>query len=279
MSSFNATSFYPTDAIVGRLDLTADANYDIMVSGISFGTDGDVFAWEGDGTYIGSFPGGYPLIVDMAVGNFDGDALDDMVMAFDVGWLMSWEMGTSFYVGIINNTIDSVEIVDLVGMGTFDEIAVNVREEGIVVYDSLAFTEIWRFVAPTTLPKEFVFDDINGDGTVDVALSCYDRVALFDIARDELIAVYDAEGWVQGMQIGEFDDIGALDVLFYSGTETYCITDGTVPPIPPFAASALDPLALFVGAVVLGSVVVAIPVSYGIGLPLWIKRKKRLLET
>jgi hypothetical protein len=278
MSSFNATSFYPTDAVVGRLDVTADAAFDIMVSGISFGADGDVFSWEGDGTYIGSFPGGYPLIVDMAVGNFDGDAQDDMVMAFDVGWLMSWEIGTSFYVGMINNTIDSIGIVDLVGMGTFDEIAVNVREEGVVVYDSLAFTEIWRFTAPTVVPKEFMFEDIDGDGTIDLALSCYNRVALYDIARDEIFGVYTADGLVLEMKIGNFDDLAPLDVLFYSGTETFCITDGTVPPIPPFSATGLDPLAMLVGVVVVGSVIVAIPVSYGIGLPLWIRRKRRLLE-
>jgi hypothetical protein len=211
--------------------------------------------------------GGYPLIVDMAVGNFDGDAQDDMVMAFDVGWLMSWEIGTSFYIGMMNNTIDGIDIVDLVGMGTYDEIAVNVREEGVVVYDSLAFTEIWRFTAPTVVPKEFMFEDIDGDGAIDLALSCYDRVALYDIARDELFGVYQANGWVQELKIGNFDDLAPLDVLFYSGTETFCITDGTVPPIPPFAATGLDPLAMLLGVVVVGSVIVAIPVSYGIGLP------------
>jgi hypothetical protein len=277
MSSFNATSFFPTDAVVGRLDVTADAAFDIMVSGISFGADGDVFAWEGDGTYIGSFPGGYPLIVDMAVGNFDGDAQDDLAIAFDIGWLMSWEVGTSFYVGMINNTIDSISTVDLVGLTT-DEIAVNVREEGIIVYNSLTFTEAWRFDAPTTIPKEYVFEDIDGDGSLDIAVSCYNRIALYDRSHKELFGVYASNGWVQELKLGNFDDIGSLDILFYSGTETFCITDGTVPPIPPFAATELDPLAMLVGVVVVGSVIVAIPASYGIGLPLWVKRKRRLLE-
>jgi hypothetical protein len=278
MSSFNATSFYPTEVDVGRLDPTADLVYDIMVSGISFGTDGDVHVWEGDGTHGGSFPGGFPMIVETQIGNFDGDAQDDIVIGFENGWLMSWEIGTSFYVGMINNTIDSIGIVDIVGFGTFDEIAVNVREEGIVVYDSQAFIEVWRYVAPTMVPKDFVFDDIDGDGTLDLALSCYDRVALYDRARKELFGVYTAAGWVQDLKIGNFDDLSSLDVLFYTGVETFCITDGTVPPPPPFVATTLDPLAFLVGVVVVGSFVVAIPVSYGIGLPLWIKRKRRLLE-
>jgi hypothetical protein len=176
----------------------------------------------------------------------------------------------------MNGTIDEVVPVNL-NMAGNDEFAVNVREVGVIVYDA-GFVEQWRFDAPTTLPKNIAFEDIDNDGGMDFALAYNDRVAVYDRSSGELFGVYIATGPLRGISIGNYDDVGTLDVISYARRTVYCISDGTTPPAPQLAESGMSQLNAFVSMVVIGPVLVAIPVGYGIALPLWVRRKRKQLD-
>jgi hypothetical protein len=102
-------------------------------------------------------------VVDIATGDLNGGGRDDLITAFNNRIVWSWEPWVGFLGGaIMNGTIDEVQSVNINMAGT-DEIAVNIREVGIIVYDD-AFTELWRFTAPTVSPKSIAFEDFNNDG-------------------------------------------------------------------------------------------------------------------
>ena len=122
--------------------------------------------------------------------------------------------GPLFWIVDMNGTIDECAIVNIDSSGP-DEVAINIREQGIVVYEGTSFTEKWRYTAPTATPKKIYFDDIDGDGVIDMTLLCHDRIAFYDRTHEALFGVYYAPGSLGYLRTGNFDDTGTLDFMFY----------------------------------------------------------------
>jgi hypothetical protein len=277
VSGFNGSLFVPTHVLVGNFDAGIDGNLELMAAGVTGGTDGDLHIWQGDGTHIGSFAAGYPLIADIQTANIGATSRTDVIIGWDDGWVFSWEPnGPIFWTMPMDNTIDAVYAVDLLG-GNEHEIVVNLREVGLVAYDGQVFTEVWRHDAPTAMPKDVVFDDITGDGSMDFALHIYDRIAVYEMSSAEPYGVYHSPTPFSEILVGNFDDQGPLDLAFFRGNTVYAITEGmALPPPPPLAAGMSQQLAM-VTIVVAGSILLVFPVAYFGGLALWARRRRRLL--
>jgi hypothetical protein len=270
VSSFNATSFWPTMVEVGYL--MGNPNEDLALFGISFGTDGDMLMWQGDGTYIGSLPPGFAFVVDTDIGDFDGDADADLAIAWEDGVVWSYEPSTSFHwIMDMNNTVDSVEVVNI-DMAGLDEIAISVRETGIIVVEGAAFVEKWSYMLPTTAPKHVYFDDFDNDGVMDMTLLIHDRIAVYDRNNEEMFGVFIPDGAPDYIRVGNIDGSGPLDVLFFVGATVYTVTDHTTPPPLPALAEvdgSIDPMSL---AMMLG----VPPLFFLVAIPLFMRRRRRV---
>ncbi len=276
LTAFNATSFYPTQVTVGRY--TADTDDDLCVVGIAFASYGDLFIWEGDGNLMGSLPGTPPLIVDIQTGNFNGDSIEDLAVAWENGWVWSWDPLTGILWEVdMNNTVDGVSVANI-DLSPTDEIIINVREEGFIVSDGSTYTEILTYAAPTTIAKKVELRDVDTDGQLDYVLLVYNKLAIVDMITEEVLGAYDLPWDVDLIRVGNFDDQGKLDLMYYYKGTVYCLTDGTLPPVPPPMLSNLDSLLVTIRTAVTFSLAILALIAYLAGFAAWAKRKRRLLE-
>lgn len=66
--------------------------------------------------------------------------------------------------------------------------------------------------------------------------------------------------------------------MYYYGGTVYCLTDGTLPPVPPPMLSNLDSLLVTIRTAVAFSLAIVALIAYLGGLAGWAKRKRRLIE-
>jgi hypothetical protein len=272
-SSFNATSFYPTRAVVSNLQ--GDPTLELLVAGVSSGTNGDVFVWQGDGAYVGSLPAGYPLIVDVQTGNFDGDAYGDLALAFEDGVVWAWELFSApFWQVNMNATVSSLVVANMDSTPT-DEIVVNTNEEGIIVCDGPAFGEKWRYNALTTVPKKVAVADMEGDGVKDIVIMLEDHIGVIQYVTGDVIGAYTMTHSPLSIHVGNFDNAAPLDLMYYYAGKVYCITDHTTPPLPiPDAGPLVAGSSLLETAIVSG--IVALPlVGVVVSVPMYMRRRRQ----
>lgn len=276
-SSVDATNLWPTKALVGDFAGPVGGQDDISVVGIS-GNAGSHWIWEGDGTYNWSYTYAAGVFInDIATGNFNGGGRDDFATAFSNTVIWSWEPWLGLiWGGVSGVTTDSVTAVNL-DMAGNDEIALNFREIGIGVYLGTSLTLVWGYNAQTADVKQVHFNDIDGNGVMDMVLHLYDRVVIVDTGTRDVLAAYQAEDEISYVRIGNFDETGPLDLMVFVDSTIYCITNGAVtPPLLPLARTLL--MATTYYAMVSGAILITIPSIIGAGILLSSRNKKQKLR-
>ena len=106
----------------------------------------------------------------------------------------------------------------------------------------------------------------------------YNKLAIVDMVTEEVLGAYDLPWDVDLIRVGNFDDQGNLDLMYYYKGTVYCLTDGTVPPVLPPMLLNLDSLLVTIRTAVTFSLATVAFIAYLAGFAAWVKRKRRLLE-
>ncbi len=272
VSSFNATSFYPIGAVTGQW--VGDASLELGVVGITNGAEGDLWAWQGDGTVVGSFLPGLPLIVDVIVGDFDGDAWGDMAVAFADSRVLSFEVGAGIFWDVyMNATVRSLIAADFVNDARA-EILVNTDESGIIVSDGKVFSVIWRYDALTTVEKRVLVTDINAVGMKDLVLMLEDHIAVIEFGTGRVLGAYVAWTSPQYIGVGNFDNHASLDLIYYYRNTVITVTDHTSPP-PPMSGTSGQAIIGSIVTVAVASVVSLPFVVIALSVPMFFRARRR----
>ncbi|MFX1272785.1 MAG: hypothetical protein ACFFAX_13950, partial [Promethearchaeota archaeon] len=288
VSSVDADDFYPIKAVSGHFNNTFDTDEDIAAIGLTSDGRGSTWIWHGDGVWDWNSTNVAGItVVDIATGNLDNANEQDLISVYRydipnfgvydavLAW-EPWNVTGAFWAKLFNTKVHGVKAVNF-DFTSPDEVAVNVEGEGIIVYAGSHDAELWRYNCPSALPNFFSFDDIDGDGDMDMAVLMDTRIALIDCSSSEPFAVYYGEYSMSSLAVGNFDDQDGFDLITYSGRTVYCLTDGT---IPPFAAALEN---LFAEAILEATIlvcIISIPLIFAFSPPVRLvlaKRKRKEL--
>ncbi len=273
VSADNATSFYPTGTLVGQW--SGDSSLELGVVGITAGTEGDMWLWQGNGDLLGSLPSGLPLIVDVVTGDFDGATFDDMAVAFVDGRVTSFQVfGIDFWTVYVNATVRSLVAANVVGDAR-NEIIVNTDETGIIVTDAQVFDVKWQYNALTTVGKKLVVADVDQNGVKDLVLMLKDHIAIVEYGSGNVIGAYVAWSSPQTIYVGNFDDSTRLGLMYFSNKTVYAITDHTFPPPQPGSSGELA-FDSIVTSVVVSSVIIMPFAAILVSIPRFIKTRRQM---
>ncbi|MFX0053279.1 MAG: hypothetical protein ACFFAD_00005, partial [Candidatus Hermodarchaeota archaeon] len=283
-----ADDFWPIKAVVGHFNNTFDNDEDIAAIGLTSDGRGSTWIWHGDGVWDWNSTNVAGItVVDIATGNLDNANEQDLISVYryDIpnfgvyDFVLAWEPWNTtgaFWGKLFNTKVHEAKAVNF-DFTSPDEVAVNVEGEGIIVYAGSHDAELWRYNCPSALPNFFSFDDIDGDGDMDMAVLMDTRIALIDCSSSEPFAVYYGEYSMSSLAVGNFDDQDGFDLITYSGRTVYCLTDGT---IPPFAAALEN---LFAEAILEATIlvcIISIPLIFAFSPPVRLvlaKRKRKEL--
>jgi hypothetical protein len=264
VSSVDADDFWPIKAVSGHFNNTFESDEDIAAIGLTSDGRGSTWIWHGDGVWDWNLTNAAGVTtVDIATGNLDNANEQDLISVYRYNipffgvydFVMAWEPWNAtgaFWGKLFNSKVHSAKPVNF-DFANPDEVAVNVQGEGIIVYAGSHDKELWRYNCPSALPNSFAFDDIEGDGDMDMAVLMDTRIAIIDCSTSEPIAVYYGMYSMSSLAVGNFDDQGAPDIIVYSGRTVYCLTDGTTPPLAAmldnlFVQAALE-ATIFIGII------------------------------
>lgn len=98
------------------------------------------------------------------------------------------------------------------------------------------------------------------------------------MVTEEVLSAYNLPWDVDLIRVGNFDDQGNLDLMYYHRGIVYCLTDGTIPPVFSPLLSNLDSMLVAIRTAVTFSLAIVALIAYLAGFTAWVKRKRRLFK-
>ncbi|TFG13886.1 hypothetical protein EU537_05345, partial [Candidatus Thorarchaeota archaeon] len=192
-----------------------------------------------DGQFQWSYNTGGPSIYEIVVGNFTGDAYADLAIkdsSYDIRVVDGSTHGLITTI-VTTTTLRGYYAADIHLDDGTDEIVLNLETIGVRAYNS-AGTSVWQYTAPlviNSLDSTCVFDDMDGDGHIDLVFTNREYINVVSGATSSLLWHYSIHDHrVVRPQVGSIiDSSGPPDVVSYWGGNVYVVAGVENPPIPP----------------------------------------------
>jgi hypothetical protein len=236
------------------IDLNGDGYPDAVMSAAGGGTGIGISFGNGDGSFqpAVNYPGGDKYLGQVAVGDFNGDGIPDVVIPDDQGvWLFTGKGGGVFNPGVLVSaggyTYSNIVAADLNGDGKLD-LVVSIGGFGVILGNGDGtFQPPVYYTNGSSVGNFIAVGDVNLDGFPDVAV-LPDTVGRYDVliylnngSGGFTSSTYAAMSSLGSFTIGDVNGDGFPDLVNEVGYVAYGYGNGKFKPAVSYPVQSSGP--------------------------------------